>query len=470
MPPTNLIPVTAPTVVILAAGQGTRMRSRTPKMLHDLCGRPMVAWPIMAALEAGAGDVVVVGGPDGSLEGSLPDGVALAVQSRPDGTGGAVLAAADHLDTDAPVLVLNGDVPLVTGAVLRSLVEDHAASGAAATLATMVLEDPSGYGRIVRGEDGVVERVVETKRPGDATAEELAIAEVNAGIYVFDGRALLDALRRAGTNNAQGEIYLPDAVAILRSDGAHVAAHQVADAGLMLGVNDRVELARVRALAQVRIQEAHMRAGVTIVNPASTQIDLGVRIGADTVIEPSTLLRGDTTVGERCTVGPMTTVIDSMLGDEVTVLHSYLTGCEVRAGGTVGPFAYLRPDALLREGAKAGTFVEIKNSDIGEGTKVPHLSYVGDTEVGPGSNLGAATITANYDGRNKHRTTIGAGVRTSVDTTLVAPITVGDGAYTGAGSVVTEDVPPGALAIARARQTTIEGYADRRRGKDDQTS
>jgi bifunctional UDP-N-acetylglucosamine pyrophosphorylase/glucosamine-1-phosphate N-acetyltransferase len=225
----------------------------------------------------------------------------------------------------------------------------------------------------------------------------------------------------------------------------------------------------VRRIAQQRILEAHMRAGVTIISPESTVIDVDVRIGADTIIEPSTFLRGTTIIGERCTVGPLTTAIDATLGDEVSVVHSYIQECELRSGATVGPFSYLRPGALLREKAKAGTFVEIKNSDIGEGTKVPHLSYVGDADVGPGTNLGAATITANYDGRNKHRTTIGAGVRTSVDTTLVAPVTLGDEAYTGAGSVVTDDVPPGALAIARARQTNIDDYAKRRRKPEDAT-
>jgi bifunctional UDP-N-acetylglucosamine pyrophosphorylase/glucosamine-1-phosphate N-acetyltransferase len=462
--------VTDPTVVILAAGQGTRMRSRTPKMLHEICGRPMIDWTVAAAAEAGAGKVVVVGSPDRALDGRLPDGVVLAVQAEANGTGGAVLAAADDIDADAPVVVVNGDAPLVTPGALRSLIDAHAANGGAATIATMVLDDPSGYGRVVRDADGAVARVVETKRPGDATDNELAIAEVNAGVYAFEAAALLDALRRVGTDNAQGEIYLPAALAVLRQDGARVAALAVDDPTLLLGVNDRVELARVRAIAQQRIHEAHMRAGVTIVDPATTTIDVDVRIGADTVIEPSTFLRGATTVGERCTVGPLTTAIDATLGDEVSVVHSYLTGCEVRAGATVGPFAYLRPGALLRERSKAGTFVEIKNSDIGEGTKVPHLSYVGDADVGPGTNLGAATITANYDGRNKHRTTIGANVRTSVDTTLVAPVTVGDEAYTGAGSVVTDDVPPGALAIARARQTNIDDYAERKRKSDPQPS
>jgi bifunctional UDP-N-acetylglucosamine pyrophosphorylase/glucosamine-1-phosphate N-acetyltransferase len=456
--------------VILAAGQGTRMRSRVPKMLHEICGRPMIDWTVAAARESGAGSVVVVGSPDGALGGRLPDGVELAIQERADGTGGAVLAAAGHLAGDGAVLVVNGDAPLVTPAALRALADAHATGGAAATIVTTVLDDPSGYGRVVRDADGAVERVVETKRPGDATDDELAIAEVNAGVYAFDRRALLDALARVGTDNAQGEVYLPAALEVLRAGGAHVDAFVLDDPSLLLGVNDRVELARVRKIAQRRIQDAHMRAGVTIVDPDTTTIDIGVRIGADTVIEPSTFLRGTTAIGEGCTVGPLTTAIDAVLGDDVSVVHSYVHGCEVRAGATVGPFAYLRPGALLRERSKAGTFVEIKNSDIGEGTKVPHLSYVGDTDVGPGTNLGAATITANYDGRKKHRTTIGANVRTSVDTTLVAPVTVGDEAYTGAGSVVTEDVPPGALAIARARQTNVEGYAERRRNVDAQPS
>jgi bifunctional UDP-N-acetylglucosamine pyrophosphorylase/glucosamine-1-phosphate N-acetyltransferase len=458
--------VTAPTVVILAAGQGTRMRSRTPKMLHDICGRPMIDWTVATALEAGAAKVVVVGSPHGELDGRLPDGVVLAVQPEPNGTGGAVLAAAPELDGTGPVLVLNGDTPLVTPAALRALVDAHGATGAAATLVTTVLDDPTGYGRVVRDADGDVERVVETKRPGDATEEELAIPEINAGVYAFDPSGLVDALGRLGDDNAQGELYLPAAVEILRRDGASVAALTMDDPSLLFGINDRVELARVRGIAQQRILEAHMRAGVTVVAPDTTVVDVDVRIGADTVIEPSTFLRGATTIGERCTLGPLTTAIDATFGDDVSVVHSYVQECEVRSGATVGPFAYLRPGALLREGSKAGTFVEIKNSDIGAGTKVPHLSYVGDADVGPGTNLGAATITANYDGRNKHRTTIGANVRTSVDTTLVAPVTVGDEAYTGAGSVVTDDVPPGALAIARARQTNIEDYAERRRARE----
>jgi bifunctional UDP-N-acetylglucosamine pyrophosphorylase/glucosamine-1-phosphate N-acetyltransferase len=453
--------VNAPTVVILAAGQGTRMRSRLPKVLHDLCGRPMIAWPVAAALEAGASRVVVVDGPQRPLDGHLPAGVQLAIQPEANGTGGAVLAAIDHIG-DEPVLVLNGDVPLITAHTLASLLEAHAADGAQATLASMELDDPTGYGRVVRREDGTVARVAETKVAGDATDEELAIREVNAGLYAFDGAALKDALRRLTPDNAQGELYLPATVELLD----RVAAQPLDDASAMLGVNDRVELARVRELAQARIHRAHMRAGVTIVDPASTLIDATVSIGQDTVVEPSSFLRGATMIGEGCTIGPLTTLIDASLGDDVRVPHSYLVDCEVRDGVSVGPFAYLRPRTLLRERSKVGTFVEIKNSDIGEGTKVPHLSYLGDADVGPDTNIAAANITANYDGAHKHRTTIGANVKTSVDTTFVAPVTIGDGAYTAANSAITDDVPPGALGIARPRQENIEGYADRKKARE----
>jgi bifunctional UDP-N-acetylglucosamine pyrophosphorylase/glucosamine-1-phosphate N-acetyltransferase len=435
----------APTILILAAGQGTRMRSGTPKVLHELCGIPMVLWPVRAALAAAATRVVVVDSPARALEGVLPDGVELAVQPQSDGTGGAVRAAAEHIDPDGPVVVLSGDVPLVSSEAIGELVEAHADSGAAATMATAVLDDPSGYGRVVREADGSVARVVETKKPGDATAAELDIREVNSGIYVFTGSALLGALPRLTSDNAQGEYYLPQALDLLRADGATVAAHVMGDERLMLGVNDRVALARVRALAQRSIAERHMLAGVTIVDPSSVQIDVDVEIGQDTLIEPFTTIRGATRIGNQC-----------------TVRHSYLVDCVLEDGVSVGPFAYLRPGTVLRKGAKVGTFVEIKNSDVGPEAKIPHLSYIGDADVGARANLGAGTITANYDGRAKHRTTIGSDVRGGVDTSFVAPVTVGDGAYTAAGSIVTEDVPPGALAVARARQKNVEGYAKRR--------
>lgn len=459
--------MTAPVVVILAAGQGTRMRSALPKVLHRICGRPMVLWPVHAALEAGAGKLVVVGGPDRALAGVLPDGVVLAVQEEARGTGDAVRAAAEHIDLDAPVVVLSGDVPLIEGAAIAELLAAHASNGAAATLLTMELDEPGQYGRIVRDAAGRVERVAEAKAPGDVTAEELAIREVNAGIYAFDGGPLRDALSALRADNAQGEYYLPDVLPLLRAAGREVAALVVQDHALTLGVNDRVQLAAVTALAQRRIHERHMRAGVTIVDPASTLIEADVEIGADTVIEPSSFLRGSTRIGVRGRVGPLSTVIDSDLGDDVVVLHSYLAGCHVHDGVSIGPFAYLRPDARLREGSRAGTFVEIKNSDIGPGAKVPHLSYIGDADIGEGTNIGAGTITANYDGVAKHRTRIGARVHVSVDTAFVAPVSVGDDAHTGAGSVITKDVPPGALGIARERQRNIEGY-DRRRKEEQQ--
>ncbi len=446
----------APTVLILAAGQGTRMRSSTPKVLHDLCGRPMLLWPVHAALEAGAARVVVVDSPARALEGVLPEGVELAVQPQSNGTGGAVAAAIAELEShasaplgdDTPVVVLSGDVPLVSAAAIRALTEAHAQGGAAATMVTTVLDDPSGYGRVVRGADGAVERVVETKKDGDATPEELEIGEVNTGIFAFDAGALRGALPRLSDDNAQGELYLPQVLDILRADGQAVAAHPVADQNLVLGVNDRIALAQVRGLAQRAINERHMRAGVTILDPAATVIDVGVEIGADTTIEPGTTIRGRTRIGSGC-----------------TIKHSYLVDCTLEDGVSVGPFAYLRPGAILREGAKVGTFVEIKNSDIGPGAKVPHLSYIGDADVGAGTNLGASTITANYDGKDKHRTTIGRKVKSSVHVSFVAPVTVGDGAYTGAGSTIDEDVPAGALGIARARQTNKAGYA-KRRGDD----
>jgi bifunctional UDP-N-acetylglucosamine pyrophosphorylase / glucosamine-1-phosphate N-acetyltransferase len=448
-------------VLILAAGEGTRMRSDVPKVLHHLCGKPMIEWPIAAAQAAGAGRIVVVDGPRRRLAEALPAEVEVAIQEEPNGTGGAVRSAADHIGADDTVLVLMGDVPLITAEAIADLARAHEQAGAAATMATMELSDPTGYGRVVRSSDGNVERVVETKTPGDATPEEEAIREVNTGIFAFAGRDLLDALEHLSADNAQDELYLPDVLPLLRADGKSVAAHVVTDPTLMLGVNSRVDLAKVRALAQERIHRALGLDGVTIVDPASTVIEAGVEIGRDTVIEPSTFLRGATRIGERCTIGPLSTLIDTTTGDDTTVVHSYLHGAELGSGVLVGPFAYLRPKAHLHDRAKAGTFVEIKNSEVGEGTKIPHLSYIGDADIGAGSNVGAGTITANYDGASKHRTTIGSGVRVSVHTSFVAPVKVGDGAYTGAGSVITEDVPPGALGIARERQRNVEGYAER---------
>jgi len=462
--------VTAPVVVILAAGQGTRMRSATPKLLHPLCGRPIIEWPVTAAREAGAGTIVVVDGPGGHLAEALDGQVTIATQERPLGTADAVRAAAAHIQPEAPVIVLAGDVPLISSDTLRELARTHEHEGAAATMATAVLSDPSGYGRVVRAPDGTVERVVETKAPGDATELELRIREVNTGIFAFEGEALLAALEEVRSNNAQGELYLPDVLPILRAHERTVVAYEIADPSETIGINDRAALAEVRAIAQRRIHDRHMLAGVTIVDPAATVIDAQVQIGEDTVIAPFSSLHGSTAIGARCSIGPLSTVIDTRIADGASIVHSYVKEAVIGERVSVGPFAYLRPGAVLREGSKAGTFVEIKNSDIGAGTKVPHLSYIGDADIGEGTNLGASTITANYDGYRKHRTTIGSRVKTSVDTTLIAPVSVGDDAYTAAGSVISQDVPPGALGVARCHQRNVEGYAERRKQREQESS
>jgi bifunctional UDP-N-acetylglucosamine pyrophosphorylase/glucosamine-1-phosphate N-acetyltransferase len=443
----------------MAAGQGTRMRSALPKVLHEICGRPMVAWPILAAREAGAGRVCVIVSPDRDLSAALPDGTETIVQPKADGTGGALRAAADVVRASDTILILSGDHPLVSAEIIDELVATHRDADAAATVMTTQMDDPGSYGRIVRGPDGDIERIVEAKAPGDATPEELAIKEVNAGTYAFAGPSLGDALDRLTNDNAQGEYYLGDVLPLLRESGLRVAAYRAPDPGVNLGINDRADLARAADEARRRILIGHMRSGVTIEDPGATWIDADVEIAADATVLPGSTLRGRSSVGAGSTIGPMTTLIDSRVGEGATVIHSYLTGCEVANEARVGPFAYLRPDARIGEGAKAGTFVEIKNSEIGAGAKVPHLSYIGDAEVGEGSNLGASTVTANYDGQRKNRTKIGKNVQTGVDTTFVAPVEVGDDAYTGAGSVITDDVPPGALGISRADQKNVDGYA-----------
>jgi bifunctional UDP-N-acetylglucosamine pyrophosphorylase/glucosamine-1-phosphate N-acetyltransferase len=449
----------------MAAGQGTRMKSAVPKVLHPVCGRALVGWPIAAAQEAGAGRIGVIVSPDRDISGALPDGVETIPQPEANGTGGALLAARDFVAESETVIVLSGDVPLVSAGLIGEIVVAHEAEGAAATVVTAVLDDPGSYGRVIRGGGAEVEKIVEAKAEGDATEAELEVREINSGIYAFDARALAEALPHLTNHNAQGEYYLPDVLPLLREEGGRVIAHVSADPNVILGVNSRADLALVEAEARRQINEGHMLAGVTMVDPAATWIDADARIASDVRLEPGCSILGACEIGSGTVVGPHTTLIDSRIGADVTVPHSYLVECDVADRCKVGPFAYLRPHAQLEEGAKAGTFVEIKNSRVGRGSKVPHLSYVGDADIGEGANLGASTITANYDGFVKNRTKIGDGARTSVDTTLVAPVEVGDSAYTGAGSVITEDVPPGALGIARSEQTNVEGYAERKAAK-----
>jgi bifunctional UDP-N-acetylglucosamine pyrophosphorylase/glucosamine-1-phosphate N-acetyltransferase len=456
------------TVLIMAAGQGTRMRSDVPKVLHRIAGRTLVGWVVDAAQQAGAQRVLAVVRPgDGVAEG-LPEGVEVVEQVEGEGTGAAVLAARGAVlgkgDRGGAaggefLVVLSGDQPLLTAEDIQGLLAEHERSGALATLLTTDRVDPAGYGRIVRDEQGNVERIFETKHTEGLSREELAVREINVGTYAFDSRALFDALDQVGLE--RDEIYLTGVFPVIRSGGGTVAAHITDDPDAVIGVNDRVGLMRAEHAAQRRIAEEHARAGVTFLQPATTRVEAEVTIGRDSVIGPGTVLEGATSVGERCELGPHTTARDATIRDGATVLHSFILGAEIGPDATIGPFAYLRPGTVVREGAKVGTFVEVKNSDIGAGAKVPHLSYLGDADVGEGSNLGASTITANYDGRKKHRTKLGKSVKTGVHTSLIAPLDVGDQAYTGAGSTITDDVPEGALGIAREKQRNIEGYADR---------
>jgi bifunctional UDP-N-acetylglucosamine pyrophosphorylase/glucosamine-1-phosphate N-acetyltransferase len=349
--------VSSPLVLVMAAGEGTRMRSSLPKMLHPVCGRPLVAWPILAAREAGAGRVAVIVSAGRDISAALPPDVEIVEQPQPDGTGGAVRAALPLIESSETVLVLSGDVPLISAETIGQLLEAHLASEAAATMLTIELEDPAAYGRVIRNDSGEVERVVEAKAAGDADPAQLAVREINAGTYAFDAGPLAEALAAIANDNAQGEYYLPDVLPALRAAGHSVAAQLTEDVAVTMGVNDRVQLAEVEAEARRRLLEGHMLAGVTVVDPGSTWVDAGVEIAADARIEPATSLRGETSVGAGAVIGPLTTLVDSGVGAQSQVVHSYLADCEVRDGCSVGPFAYLRPDAVLDAGAKAGSFV-----------------------------------------------------------------------------------------------------------------
>jgi bifunctional UDP-N-acetylglucosamine pyrophosphorylase / glucosamine-1-phosphate N-acetyltransferase len=446
------------TVLIMAAGRGTRMRSETPKVLHRICGKPMVEWVVDAAREAGAERVVCIVRPGEAVAEGLPDDVAVAEQRDGEGTGAAVLAARGSAG-EGPVVVLSGDHPLVTAEQIAGLVAEHRTRRAGMTVLTTEELDPAGYGRVVRNGAGEIERIVETKYTEGVPHAELAIREINLGTYVFDAPRLFEALDEVALEN--GERYLTAVLPVLKADGARVVAHQTDDASVALGINDRVGLMEAEALAQLRILEWHARQGVTFLQPGTARVEAPVTIGADTTIGPGVNLIGHTTVGGGSEIGPHATLVNCQVGDRATVLHSYAVEAEFHDDVIIGPFAYLRPGTVVRAGAKVGTFVEVKNSDIGERAKVPHLSYIGDTDVGERSNLGASTITANYDGRRKHRTKLGKSVKTGVHTSLVAPLDVGERAYTGAGSVITGDVPEGALGISRSEQKNVEGYADR---------
>ena len=457
-------------VLVLAAGAGTRMRSDTPKVLHTLAGRSMLAHALHAVADVAPQHLVVVVGKDRErvapaaqeLAGELGRPIDIAVQDEQLGTGHAVGYGLTALPEDfaGTVVVTSGDVPLLDAATLADLIATHSAQTAAATVLTTTLPDPTGYGRILRTQDGEVIGIVEQ---ADATASQRAITEVNAGVYAFDIAALRSALSRLRSDNAQKELYLTDVISIVRSDGHVVRAKHIDDSMLAAGINDRVQLAELGAELNRRIVAAHQRAGVTIVDPATTWIDVEVTVGRDTVIHPGTQLLGATSIGAHCQIGPDTTLTDVAVGDEAVVVRTHGGQSVIGDGAAVGPFAYLRPGTVLGAEGKLGAFVETKNSTIGPGTKVPHLTYVGDADIGEQSNIGASSVFVNYDGETKNRTTIGSHVRTGSDNMFVAPVTVGDGAYTGAGTVVREDVPPGALAVSAGPQRNIEGWVSRKR-------
>src|SRR3954464_6049710 len=447
------------TALIMAAGQGTRMRSALPKVLHPVCGVPMVHWVIAAARAAGADRVVCVTRPGDGVAEQLPEGVEHAPQHTGEGTGSAGLCAHEALEQSQTVVVLSGDVPLVSAELIEDLVAKQRDAGATATLLTTDELDPTAYGRIVRTAEGDVERIVETKSTEGVPPEVLAIREINIGTYAFDGPELVRALDEVGETD--GERYLTGVFPIFRERGLKVAPHTTSDTLGAMGVNTRADLMEVTRHAQARILAAHARAGVTFAAPDSVDVHATVEIGADTTVGAGVSLRGQTRIGARCSVGPGTTITDSELGDGVSLLHSVLAECRVADSATIGPFAYLRPQADVRDGAKIGTFVEVKKSVVGAGAKIPHLSYIGDADVGEKANVGGGAITANYHRGAKNRTRIGKDARTGVHNSFVAPVSVGDSAYTGAGSVITEDVPDGALGVARAPQKNIEGYRER---------
>jgi len=444
------------------------MISTTPKVLHELLGRSMLGH-VMAATDHDTARVIVVVGhardvvTDHLVQ--IAPGADVVVQAEQNGTGHAVrLALAAHPDVVGTVLVVYGDTPLLTQATLRDLVDRHEAAGAAATVLTTQLADPTGYGRVVRGADESVSAIVEQ---GDASLEVLAIGEVNTGIYAFDSVALRAALDRLTTDNSQGEEYLTDVVALLRGDGAVVAGVPVPDPDEVLGVNDRVQLARAGRLMRDRVLDSWMRAGVTVVDPASTWVDVAVQLAPDVTVRPNTELHGTTVVATGAVLGPNVDLTDTVVGERAAIRDATCVGAVVGPDAQVGPYTYLRPGTVLRTGSRAGGFVEMKNADVGAGSKVPHLSYVGDATIGEHSNVGAATVFVNYDGADKHHTTVGDHVRIGSDTMLVAPVSIGDGAYTAAGSVITDDVPAGAMGVGRARQRTIAGWVQRRRGGTD---
>lgn len=450
--------------IVLAAGQGKRMKSKLYKVLHPVCGKPMVGHVLSAVKKAGCErSIVVVGHGAEAVKEYLGASAEYVLQEQQLGTGHAVKQAEQLLGGEkGTTVVICGDTPLVTAETIEALIDLHTRKGAAATVLTAKLDNPQGYGRIIRGESGFVERIVEQK---DCSPEEDAVQEINTGTYCFDNAKLFAALEKVTNNNAQGEYYLTDCIGILVSENELVEGYAIQDYRESIGVNDRIALSQAEAVMRERIAREHMLGGVTVIDPSATYIGADVTIGADTVIYPGTVLSGKTVIGQDCVIGPSSQIEDSKIHDGAKVKHSVLNQAEVGRGATVGPFAYLRPGAKLGAGVKVGDFVEIKNATLGEGSKVSHLSYVGDAHVGKNVNIGCGAITVNYDGYNKSITEIGDDAFIGSNVNLIAPVKVGKGAYVVAGSTITHTVPENDLAIARNRQENKPGYAEKIRAR-----
>lgn len=443
--------------VILAAGEGTRMKSKMPKVLHEVMGRPMVKRVVDTAKDLGAKNIcVVTGHMSETVQEALKDeGVNFAVQEKQLGTGHAVMQAEDYINENEDVLILYGDTPLIKAETLEKLIEYHRSENNGVSIISAVVENSAGYGHIIRDKDGNFVKNVEYK---DATPEEKLVKEINSGIYCFKGSSLKKALKLITNDNAQGEYYLPDALEIILKSGEKVNAMTIGDVTEFFGVNNRVQLAQANKIMQKRINEKHMLNGVTIIDPTDTYIADDVEIGMDTIIYPGCVLEGKTVIGDDCKIGPDTRLTDMTLAPDVTIQYTVAMESEIGSGTKVGPFAYIRPNSKIGENIKIGDFVEVKNSVIGNGTKVSHLTYIGDSDVGERINFGCGTVTVNYDGHKKFRTTIEDDVFIGCNANLVAPVTLKKGSYVAAGSTITKDVPEKSLAVARNRQTNIEGW------------
>ncbi len=447
--------------VILAAGMGKRMKSEMPKVMHKVCGKALCEWVIDASKNAGASKVVaIIGHKAEVVKPQIEDKAEIAYQTEQLGTGHAVMQAADFIkNCTGHVVILNGDTPLVTGETIKAAIEYHEELGNAATVITAILDDSTGYGRIVRNSAGDVVKIVEQK---DANADEIDIKEVNSGMYVFNAKDLIYALDKITPNNAQGEYYLTDTLEILIKMGQKVGAYSIDDNDEIRGINDKIQLSEANEIMQMRINKKHMANGVTMIHPETVSIEDTVEIGQDTVIEQNVILKGDTKIGSNTVIGANSQIVNSVIHDNVNVMCSVITDSEVDSETNVGPFAYIRPNSKVGKHVKVGDFVELKNAAIGDGTKISHLTYVGDAIVGKNVNFGCGTVTVNYDGKNKYTTVIGDNAFIGCNTNLVSPVNVNKNAYIAAGSTITDEVPENSLAIARSRQVIKNEWNDKR--------